>query len=118
MAALKDAFDSLAKDRENLQAAEEAALKAKRDAERHVAKLQVETQHRSASSGSREAELQEEVDKCMVSMAYRRWHTGRLTSYVSQSILKCSTCKQNMRNTVITKCMHCQSAHLYVFSSD
>ncbi|KAI0733141.1 BRE1-domain-containing protein [Fomitopsis betulina] len=87
VAALREAFDALAKDRDNLQGAEESALKAKREAERQAAKLKVETQHRSASSGTREAQLQEEVDKCM-------------------SILKCSTCKQRMRNTVITKCMH------------
>ena len=63
---MKEAFDGLAKDRENLQAAEEATLKAKREAERQAAKLKVETQHRSSSSGTREAQLQEEVDKCMV----------------------------------------------------
>lgn len=67
MAALREAFDALAKDRDNLQGAEESALKAKREAERQAAKLKVETQHRSASSGTREAQLQEEVDKCMVS---------------------------------------------------
>lgn len=71
MAALKEAFDALAKDRDTLQAAEEAALKAKREAERQAAKLKVETQHRSASAGTRETELQEEVDKCMVSPVYR-----------------------------------------------
>jgi len=38
-------------------------------------------------SSQKEAQLQKEVDKCM-------------------SILKCSTCRQNMRSTVLTKCLH------------
>ncbi|KAH9176744.1 hypothetical protein EDB89DRAFT_98174 [Lactarius sanguifluus] len=38
-------------------------------------------------SSQKESQLQREVDKCM-------------------SILKCSTCKQNMRSTVLTKCLH------------
>lgn len=29
-----------------------------------------------------------------------------LKSLGSQSLLKCSTCRMNMRNTVITKCLH------------
>ncbi|KAH8093847.1 BRE1-domain-containing protein [Cristinia sonorae] len=41
----------------------------------------------SSNSNSREAELMGEVEKCM-------------------ALLQCSTCKSNMRTTVITKCMH------------
>jgi len=42
---------------------------------------------RSAPTSVKEAQLQGEVDKCM-------------------SLLKCSTCKLNLRTTVLTKCMH------------
>ncbi|KAA1474225.1 hypothetical protein DENSPDRAFT_873258 [Dentipellis sp. KUC8613] len=42
---------------------------------------------RPQTSSQKEASLQKEIDKCM-------------------SVLKCSTCRMNMRNTVITKCMH------------
>jgi len=73
--------------RAELMAAEEDVARLKKEAERYVAKMKALAQNASASSTTREAQLQNEVDKCM-------------------SILKCSTCKQNMRNTVITKCMH------------
>ncbi|KAI0305442.1 BRE1-domain-containing protein [Multifurca ochricompacta] len=57
-----------------------------------VANLTVERQRKAGEnkatpSSQKEAQLQREVDKCM-------------------SILKCSTCKQNMRSTVLTKCLH------------
>ena len=42
---------------------------------------------RGAPTSVREAQLQGEVDKCM-------------------SLLKCSTCKLNLRTTILTKCMH------------
>lgn len=42
---------------------------------------------RSAPTSVKEAQLQGEVDKCM-------------------SLLKCSTCRLNLRTTVLTKCMH------------
>ncbi|KAI9511166.1 BRE1 E3 ubiquitin ligase-domain-containing protein [Russula earlei] len=57
-----------------------------------VANLTLE-RHRKAGENKpiplshKEVQLQKEVDKCM-------------------SILKCSTCKQNMRSTVLTKCLH------------
>ena len=52
-------------------------------------KLELERQSkvRSAPTSVKEAQLQGEVDKCM-------------------SLLKCSTCKLNLRTTVLTKCMH------------
>jgi len=52
-------------------------------------KLELERQgkSRSAPTSVKEAQLQGEVDKCM-------------------SLLKCSTCRLNLRTTVLTKCMH------------
>ncbi|KAI0256288.1 BRE1 E3 ubiquitin ligase-domain-containing protein [Lactifluus subvellereus] len=53
-----------------------------------VANVTIERQRKAAlPSSQKEAQLQKEVDKCM-------------------SILKCSTCKQNMRSVVLTKCLH------------
>ncbi|KAI9456516.1 BRE1 E3 ubiquitin ligase-domain-containing protein, partial [Lactarius psammicola] len=57
-----------------------------------VANITIERQRKGGEtkatpSSQKEAQLQREVDKCM-------------------SILKCSTCKQNMRSTVLTKCLH------------
>ncbi|KAI0268772.1 BRE1 E3 ubiquitin ligase-domain-containing protein [Gloeopeniophorella convolvens] len=57
-----------------------------------LAQLTIERQKKAAEGkaappSQKEAQLQKEVDKCM-------------------SILKCSTCKQNMRSTVLTKCLH------------
>ncbi|KAI0930463.1 hypothetical protein AcW1_009141 [Taiwanofungus camphoratus] len=78
---------SLERRREELRKMEEASARSKKEAERHVLKMKSTAQNHTTSSSTREAQLQSEVDKCM-------------------SILKCSTCKMNMRNTVITKCMH------------
>ncbi|KAH9839472.1 BRE1-domain-containing protein [Rhodofomes roseus] len=83
----KEHIEQASRERAQLQLAEEAALKAKKEAERQAVKLKAASQDQSASSSTREVQLQREVDQCM-------------------SILKCSTCRQNMRNTVITKCMH------------
>jgi len=57
-----------------------------------VANLAIERQRKAGESkpvpsSQKEAQLQKEVDKCM-------------------SILKCSTCRQNMRSTILTKCLH------------
>ncbi|KZT72126.1 hypothetical protein DAEQUDRAFT_705813 [Daedalea quercina L-15889] len=82
---LREQLEVLSRERAQLLSAEEAAWKAKKEAERQAAKYKLTSQN--ANSSTREAQLQKEVDQCM-------------------SILKCSTCKQNMRNTVITKCMH------------
>ncbi|KAI0780121.1 BRE1-domain-containing protein [Fomes fomentarius] len=71
--------------RTELRKLEESLLKTKKEAEKNAAKLK-STSSSSGSSG-KEVELQKEVNKCM-------------------SLLKCSTCSMNMRNTVITKCMH------------
>ncbi|KAJ8462214.1 hypothetical protein ONZ51_g11039 [Trametes cubensis] len=76
---------ALDKKRAELRKLEESLLKAKRDVEKQATKYK--SMSGSSSSNAREAELQSEVDKCM-------------------SLLKCSTCKMNLRNTVITKCMH------------
>ncbi|KAH9892516.1 BRE1-domain-containing protein [Cubamyces lactineus] len=76
---------ALDKKRTELRKLEESLLKAKRDVEKQATKFK--SMSSSSNPNSREAELQSEVDKCM-------------------SLLKCSTCKMNLRNTVITKCMH------------
>jgi len=57
-----------------------------------LANLAIERQRKAGEnkatpSSQKEAQLQKEVDNCM-------------------SILKCSTCRQNMRSTILTKCLH------------
>jgi len=57
-----------------------------------VANLTIERQRKAGETkpiptSQKEGQLQKEVDKCM-------------------SILKCSTCRQNMRSTILTKCLH------------
>ena len=54
---------------------------------RKKSELERQSKIRSAPTSVKEAQLQGEVDKCM-------------------SLLKCSTCKLNLRTTVLTKCMH------------
>jgi len=54
---------------------------------RKKSELERQSKVRSAPTSVKEAQLQGEVDKCM-------------------SLLKCSTCKLNLRTTVLTKCMH------------
>jgi len=76
---------TLTKDRSELRKLGEALLRMKKDLEKQLAARAKAITPGSASQ--REAELQSEVDKCM-------------------TVLKCSTCKMHMRNTVITKCMH------------
>ncbi|OCH92316.1 BRE1-domain-containing protein [Obba rivulosa] len=73
--------------RNELRKAEENLVRSRKEAERQSAKLKASSNMLNSTASSREAQLQQEVDKCM-------------------SILKCSTCRINMRNTVITKCMH------------
>ncbi|OSX66316.1 hypothetical protein POSPLADRAFT_1043769 [Postia placenta MAD-698-R-SB12] len=79
--ALKDnawAKDKTVEDRAAaLRKMEEDVARSKAETERLQAKLKAQVSYQSASSGTREAQLQSEIDKCM-----------------------------NMRNTVITKCMH------------
>ena len=52
-----------------------------------MSELVRQSKARSAPTSVKEAQLQGEVDKCM-------------------SLLKCSTCRLNLRTTVLTKCMH------------
>ena len=77
-----------------------------------LANLAIERQGKAGESkgipsSQKESQLQKEVDKCMVGT--------KCSSIVGQarpdlchlqSILKCSTCKQNMRSTILTKCLH------------
>jgi len=63
---------------------EEQLIRVTKDAERQATKYKLMS---TSTSSQKEAELQSEIDKCM-------------------TVLKCSTCKMSMRNTVITKCMH------------
>jgi hypothetical protein len=77
-----------------------------------VASLTIERQRKAGESkampsSQREAQLQKEVDKCMVGIKREsKSRTSHILIYPPQSILKCSTCKQNMRSTVLTKCLH------------
>ncbi|KAF9653827.1 BRE1-domain-containing protein [Thelephora ganbajun] len=54
---------------------------------RKKSELERQNKVKGAPTSVKEAQLQGEVDKCM-------------------SLLKCSTCKLNLRTTVLTKCMH------------
>lgn len=85
--AYKDALKDVNRKRQELMRQEEALLKKRKEAEKHAAKVKASSNNQTSNSTAREAELQQEVEKCM-------------------DVLKCSTCRQNMRNTVITKCMH------------
>ena len=80
---------ALERQRAELRKQEESLVRSKKEAEKLAAKAKVTEKAYGGSSSSREAQLREEVDKCM-------------------TLLQCSTCKMNMRNTVITKCMHCK----------
>lgn len=80
---------TLERQRADLRKHEESLVRAKKEAEKLATKAKVTEKAYGGSSSSREAQLREEVDKCM-------------------TLLQCSTCKMNMRNTVITKCMHCK----------
>jgi len=73
--------------RAELRKSEESLLRAKKEIERQTAKLKASSTNLNSTASSREAQLQSEIDKCM-------------------RIIKCSTCQINIRNTVITKCMH------------
>jgi len=64
---------------------------------RKKSELERQSKIRSAPTSVKEAQLQGEVDKCM-------------------SLLKCSTCKLNLRTTVLTKCMHSGFFHLLMCS--
>ncbi|KAI0697245.1 BRE1-domain-containing protein [Cytidiella melzeri] len=84
---VQEVLSELNRKRSALVKLEESLSKKLKEAERQTAKLKSNVANQSISGTAREAQLQSEVDKCM-------------------SLLKCSTCKMNMRNTVITKCMH------------
>ncbi|KAI0775654.1 BRE1-domain-containing protein [Trametes elegans] len=82
---VQEQWTALNAKRTELRLLEESLLKTRKDLEKQAARQKASSS--SSGSSTKEAELQSEIDKCM-------------------SILKCSTCKMNMRNTVITKCMH------------
>lgn len=107
-AALKEYVRDIGRRRQDLLKIEESLLKKKKEAEKLTAKAKTIASSNPSSSNAKEVELQEEVDKCMVRIIVIPVSNNSERS--AQSILKCSTCKQNMRNTVITKCMHCQCA--------
>jgi E3 ubiquitin-protein ligase BRE1 len=100
----------LSKDRSDLRKLGEALLKSKKEVEKQLAARAKAIIPGSASQ--REAELQSEVDKCMVRLCMVYLHNHQLRQL--QSVLKCSTCKMHMRNTVITKCMHCECGVFFV----
>lgn len=87
---------------------EDSLEKKLKEAERNAAKAKASVALNSSSSSVREAQLQSEVDKCMVRITYVQRRTMLTFIGCLQSLLKCSTCKMHMRNTVITKCMHCE----------
>ena len=86
---------------------EDSLNKKLKEVDRQSVKLKTSVANQGISGTAREAQLQSEVDKCMVRFEYSSEAYMVLTAYILQSLLKCSTCKMNMRNTVITKCMHC-----------
>jgi len=81
---LKERDASLEAKATEVRRAEEELVRLKKDAERQQSKYKLMA---TGSSSQKEAELQQDLDKV--------W-----------ALLKCSTCKQRMRNTIITKCMH------------
>ncbi|EPQ57301.1 hypothetical protein GLOTRDRAFT_137657 [Gloeophyllum trabeum ATCC 11539] len=90
---LKQILDKHYTQQAELRRREEAIRRKEKEVERLQATAQSKLRSLSSQGGAkgkeheREEELQGEVDKLM-------------------SVLKCSTCRQNMRNAVITKCMH------------
>jgi len=66
---------------------------------RKMSELERQGKIRSTPGSAKEAQLQGEVDKCM-------------------SLLKCSTCRLNLRTTVLTKCMHSRFSFLVRFIDD
>jgi E3 ubiquitin-protein ligase BRE1 len=85
---LQDGQRSLDKRKSEVRRLEEDVARLRKEAERQAQKARTTASVAAPTPGSsRELDLQNEVDKCM-------------------SILKCSTCRMRMRNTVITKCMH------------
>ncbi|KIJ49660.1 hypothetical protein M422DRAFT_66121 [Sphaerobolus stellatus SS14] len=64
---------------------EEESIRARKEVERTAAKAVVSVP--SGKTSSRETELEEKYQKCM-------------------KLLRCSTCHQNLRSHVLTKCMH------------
>jgi hypothetical protein len=87
-----------------------------RTAEEEITRLRLEidraARSRLATAGApapREVELQKEVDKLMVSLLTTIiWcivvHSS--DAFALQQLLRCSTCKQELRNQVLLKCMH------------
>ena len=104
---MRDSEKSIERRRADIRKIEEELIKARKETERLSAKAKTLAVNSTASSSTREAQLQSEVDKCMVRAVIFRSFCHAADLFTPQSILKCSTCKMNMRNTVITKCMHC-----------
>ncbi|KAI6121400.1 hypothetical protein F5141DRAFT_1194147 [Pisolithus sp. B1] len=71
-----------------VRAAEEEATRVKRETEKKFKKLSAA----AAPVGIREEALSQEIEGLWVSLM--------------QKLMKCSTCKQGMREVVLTKCMH------------
>ena len=94
---------------------EDSLNKKLKEVDRQSVKLKTSVANQGISGTAREAQLQSEVDKCMVRSDQNRQGDRYmvLIAYILQSLLKCSTCKMNMRNTVITKCMHCMYSVTY-----
>lgn len=64
--AFKDALKDVNRKRQELTKHEEVLLKKKKEAEKHAAKVKASSNGNVSSASTRETELQEEVDKCMV----------------------------------------------------
>ncbi|KDQ57820.1 hypothetical protein JAAARDRAFT_178316 [Jaapia argillacea MUCL 33604] len=101
----------LERDRSALRKQEEVLMKKLKDADREREKLKAREESlrqksQSTQGYSKEAELQSEVDKCMVSGNNQFALHRACSRSLDQRILKCSTCGLHMRSTVITKCMH------------
>lgn len=60
----------------------------------------------SGSASEKERELQKRYEDCLVSGGiFANLYDAE--ALLMQKVLKCSICNNNMRSTVITKCMHC-----------
>ncbi|TFK54161.1 hypothetical protein OE88DRAFT_1732858 [Heliocybe sulcata] len=89
--AYKEALDKHFEQQANLRRREEAIKRKEKEVERMQTEVDRKLRRASESGKGKEREREEELQ-------------GEVDSLMS--ILKCSTCKQSMRNTVITKCMH------------
>jgi E3 ubiquitin-protein ligase BRE1 len=87
----------------SLKSTEEEVSRTKREAEKKFKKMSAAV----APASTREETLSQEVDGLWVNDALFLALDNELIPFsLLQKIVKCTTCKQGMREVVLTKCMH------------